>query len=179
VLLLSHLWLCYGCTTKQVYFDFNLWGLGLVVSLLVSGLLMFDVIIGVIISVIVNGVTLVNLLLCLSPHKLGAGSATGPAAAQPLQEGEYDTNYRDAFGRKAGEKGFVPPLYARAGKSPAEMAEVLPAGFDDHYVDANRHRVGQPDFVPPVQAGAGTSIAFAHYICFFYFYCGKAVKQTS
>ena len=103
----------------------------------------------------------VNILLILrflSTHRLGAGGAVSPAAAQPLQEGDYDANYRDAFGRKAGEKGFVPPLYARAGKSPAEMAELLPVGFDDHYVDANRHRGGQPDFVPPVQAGATASM---------------------
>jgi hypothetical protein len=70
-----------------------------------------------------------------------------------LQEGDYDENYRDAFGRKAGERGFVPPLHARAGKTPVQMAELLPEGYDDHYVDHNHHHTGQPQFVPPVFAG--------------------------
>ena len=41
-----------------------------------------------------------------------------------LRAGDYDENFRDAFGRKAGERGFVPPMYARAGKTPAQMAEL-------------------------------------------------------
>ena len=80
----------------------------------------------------------------------GIGAGRGAAASPvPLREGDYDANYRDAFGRKAGERGFVPPMYARAGKTPAQIAELLPEGFDEHFVDPTGHRAGESAFAPP------------------------------
>jgi hypothetical protein len=40
-------------------------------------------------------------------------------------------------------------MYAKAGKTPAQMAELLPEGFDEHFVDSQNHRAGERGFVPP------------------------------
>ena len=67
--------------------------------------------------------------------------------------GCYDDNYRDAYGRKPGDRGFVPLLAARAGKTCEEAAAELPEGYDEFYRDARNRKRGDPDFVPPVPTG--------------------------
>ena len=80
-------------------------------------------------------------------HLAGFTPPTGKDSK--LKEWEYDANYVDAYGRRPGEAGFVPPSAARQGKTAEDMMAQYPHGYDENYRDASGKRPGESGFVPP------------------------------
>lgn len=61
-----------------------------------------------------------------------------------------EAEYRDAAGRRPGERGFVPPIVDDIETvTRAVKAAGLDAGYDADYRDAEGRAPGEPDFVPP------------------------------
>ena len=72
------------------------------------------------------------------PPLRGKASLSGGAVAEPMDEGEYDCNYRDDQGLMPGDKGFVTP-----------DGDVCDSGYDEKYVDCNGKHQGEKGFIPP------------------------------